>query len=616
TDALTVAEAQNVNAILSQKPFNGDGVVIEESMPDDASHEIFKLIIDAFGPVVDRSGKPGINAEKIEAFFTQISAYSAWMDIAQEEADRWPLGEAGKEAAEALAAVRLKIDDYFARCALVEFDGRAAGPLNAGLNDFAAIGMAPLSAKGDLIGDFPLALIESNRPLPLKKNVNPAWMERLSRFEQSVVRPLLGTRDDLSKSEWERLVSVCAPWLAWMAKKPDIKLDTLPLSNIRQWVHSDFRQTLLNLVELDTAQSGTFDALANLEKLLRFRRDLFPLCTNFVNFKDFYAKGGPAIFQMGTLYIDQRSCNLCIKVDDVNKHGLMAAMAGTYLVYCECSRGLEKMNIVAAVTGGDSDNLLIGRNGVFYDRAGYDWDATVVKIIENPISIRQSFLLPYKSFVRMIESQVAKRATAADTKSTAQLQQTAAMAANVDSGKLTTAPKKLDIGIVAALGVAAGALGTFAATLLGYAAGIIRLGPLAIAGAFVGIALLISGPAVVMAYIKLRKRSIGPILDAGGWAINATARINVPFGAALTKIAALPPGAQRDLIDPYAEKKSPWPKVIMLSVFLYGVWTVLNQFGFVNEWTGGRIGRQRAHTEKNVIIEKKTTASDVQPNQP
>jgi len=66
----------------------------------------------------------------------------------------------------------------------------------------------------------------------------------------------------------------------------------------------------------------------------------------------------------------------------VVKHSLMSAMAGTYLVYCECRRhaGNEKMNIVAAFTNGESDNLLVGRNGVFYDRAGNDWDATIIKI--------------------------------------------------------------------------------------------------------------------------------------------------------------------------------------------------------------------------------------------
>ena len=75
--------------------------------------------------------------------------------------------------------------------------------------------------------------------------------------------------------------------------------------------------------------------------------------------------------------------------------------------------GGEKMTIAAAFTDGDSDNLMVGRNGLFYDRKGQDWDATITKIIENPISIRQAFWAPYKKLVRLIEEQVARRAAAA-----------------------------------------------------------------------------------------------------------------------------------------------------------------------------------------------------------
>src|SRR6185295_3802975 len=136
-------------------------------------------------------------------------------------------------------------------------------------------------------------------------------------------------------------------------------------------------------------------------------------------------------FQAGTLYLDQRSCDLCLRVEDAAKHATMAALAGTYLAYCDCVRKAtgEKINIVAAFTNGDSDNLMVGRNGIFYDRAGRDWDATITKIIDNPISIRQAFWSPYKKFVRLIEEQIAKRAAAADAAATDKLSQAATAAA-------------------------------------------------------------------------------------------------------------------------------------------------------------------------------------------
>jgi hypothetical protein len=101
--------------------------------------------------------------------------------------------------------------------------------------------------------------------------------------------------------------------------------------------------------------------------------------------------------------------------------------------------------------------------------------------------------------------------------------------------------------------------------------GLMPLGVLAIV-------LLISGPSMVLAWLKLRKRNLGPILDANGWAVNAKARINVPFGASLTRTAALPAGAQRDLADPFAEKKRPWRLFGLLFLILLLVLT----------WTAGK----------------------------
>ena len=192
------------------------------------------------------------------------------------------------------------------------------------------------------------------------------------------------------------------------------------------------------------------------EKLVRFQKDLYELLTNFVNFADFYGKTG-AVFQAGTLYLDNRSCNLCIDVTEPGKHAALAGLAGAYLAYCDCTRpGGVKRNIVAVFSDGDSDNLMVGRNGVFYDRKGVDWDATITKVIANPISIREAFWLPYKKMVRMIEEMAAKRAAAAEAASDAKMASAATAVSTADKAQ-PAEPKKIDVGTVAAVGVAVGA---------------------------------------------------------------------------------------------------------------------------------------------------------------
>ena len=149
-------------------------------------------------------------------------------------------------------------------------------------------------------------------------------------------------------------------------------------------------------------------------------------------------------------------------MDDVTKHASLAPLSRLYLAYCDLTRrgGADKMQIAAAFTAGDSDNLMVGRNGLFYDREGGDWDATITRVFENPISLRQAFWSPYKKVLRWVEEMIAKRAAAADASSTQMLTSAAGTAAEAAAtGKAPPAAKpKFDIGTIAALGVAVGGI--------------------------------------------------------------------------------------------------------------------------------------------------------------
>ena len=149
----------------------------------------------------------------------------------------------------------------------------------------------------------------------------------------------------------------------------------------------------------------------------------------------------------------------------------------------------------------------------------------------------------------MIEEQVAKRAAAADAASNSKLASAAESAANAD--KAPPAAKKIDIGTVAAMGVAVGAIGgALGAIATGLAGLAIWQLPLVV----VGLMLLISLPSMAIAWLKLRQRTIGPILEGNGWAVNGRVAINIPFGTKLTDLATLPPGSIRSLDDPYEDK--------------------------------------------------------------
>lgn len=461
-----------------------------------------------------------------------------------------PLGDATEAAYAALVAVADKVDDWFVRCNLAAFDGRAADALNASAEAFTALGAVSLKSNSDGIAALPLAHVQAQASLPLTPGINPAWADAMATLRTSVVLPLLGARDVLTAADWQSLKDQLAPFATWQASKPD-----------------------------PTTQG---DGVRELEQLARYVRDLLVLANNFVAFRDFYTHQGKATFQVGTLYLDGRSCDLCVAVNDAAKHAAMAGLARVCLVYVDCVRGADKMSVAAAFTAGDADQLMVGRNGVFYDRLGRDWNATITKMVEHPISLRQAFWSPYKRLARMVNDLAQKAASSKAKEADDRMALTATKAVppvaapNPPAPAAPAAASAFDVGkfagIFAAIGLALGALGTALASAM---AGLFTLAwwqfPIVVAG----LMLLVSGPAVIMAWFKLRSRNLGPILDANGWAINARARINIPFGTSLTQVAELPANAERSLADPYAEKQTPWGSYGMLlavAVFAIVAW--------------------------------------------
>ena len=364
------------------------------------------------------------------------------------------------------------------------------------------------------------------------------------------------------------------------AKLQSLGLATLPADAVAPGLTEEqFTEMGKKIAEYEAAKAAAEAANAGaiadakavyqpLEKLLLLCRDFCTLLRNFVSFQDFYAKRGKAllgrgandetpwaIFQAGTLVIDQRACNLCLRVNDMAKHNAQAPDSGMFLIYCNCKLHAtgETMQIVAAMTVGDIRHLKVGKNALFYDRQGRDWEAEVVKIIDNPISIGQAFWSPYRKLGEWVSGLINKSAAEKEKKSfadmTTKLQTTPAAGA---APAPAPQPAPFDIakfaGIFAAIGMAVGYIGSFFTSLALGLKGLGWWGWLVIPG----LLLIISGPSMILAWMKLRKRNLAPLLNANGWAINADAIVSVLFGNTLTEQAQYP---LVKLQDPHAKIK-------------------------------------------------------------
>ena len=147
---------------------------------------------------------------------------------------------------------------------------------------------------------------------------------------------------------------------------------------------------------------------------------------------------------------------------------------------------------------------------------------------------------------------------------------------------ISPAPPPFDIakfaGIFAAIGLAFGAIGSVLASVVG---GFLALTWWKMPLAFLGLILIISGPSMLLAWLKLRKRNLAPVLDANGWAINAKATINIQFGRTLTHLAELPKNAKVNMVDPFSKKKNPILPILIILAVLAIVAYYLWRYGVV-----------------------------------
>ena len=605
-DVISLADTKDVAAIFAKTRFNGDGIITEGSSDDADVKAVIAAAVAAMGGVADRSGAMGVNAEMIENFYKALADYAAWCDAAVEA----PFADKTDAAIAAYNALDAKVKDFFMRSKLAAFSPESVASLDVQTAGIQAISAENLTGKMDEIAAYPIARVTGKAEIDLSEPVNPAWA---AQFEL-VKSVAFADKKVLTEADWAAVGAAFTAYTAWKGAKAGASVEALGLETVKKFLAEDKKAALLELVAQDAALSEEAANIEMVDKFLHILRDFYRLLRNFVTLSDFYTKdkGVAAIFQSGRLIIDQRECRFCMQVADAAKHNASAAASGMFLVYCDCTTKSKpgKLAIVAAVTVGEIGDLVVGKNAIYYDNSGLEWDAVITKVVDNPISIAQSFWSPYRRMAKAIENLITKSAADKDAKmmadATAKINAapTAVPAAGAD-GKPAAAPP-FDIakfaGIFAAIGMAVGMIGTALAAL---AKGIFALKWWQLILALVGIMLVISGPAMILAWLKLRRRNIAPLLNANGWAVNAASKISIPFGETLTDAAKFP---KMKLKDPFAKKGlAPWKKwaisLAALVVVAGGLW-IFNLL----DWAG--LGSPLPRYNETEVVEEVVECAD------
>ena len=582
---ISLADTADISAIFAKTCFNGDGVITPASSQVEEEISAITSAIAKTGGTMDRSGVQGVTAPQIEQFYADLKAYSDWC-AAEVPA---PFGDKTDAVIAAYQALDSKMKDYFMRNKLASFSPDSTLALDVQTSRIEAISAENLSAKGEEIAAYPIARITGKDVLDLTAPINPAWAGQFKVLQGVAIE---ADKKTLSEEDWAAIGAQFAAYTTWKASKAGASVEDLTIDVVNTLLKQDKKQALLDLVAKDAAYKEEADNIEMVDKFLHIFRDFYRLLKNFITFHDFYNKDKKvsAIFQSGTLIIDQRACRFCMKVENMAAHNATAATSGMFLVYCDCTTKTSpaKLQIVAAITVGEIGSLIVGKNAIYYDNNGVEWDAAITKVVDNPISVAEAFWSPYRRMATAVENLINKSAAEKDNKMMADV--TAKINATPTTLPATPAPADgadpaaakpaatppFDIakfaGIFAAIGMAVGMIGT---ALSGLLKGLFFMTWWQILLALAGLLLIVSGPAMILAWLKLRRRNIAPLLNANGWAVNAASKISIPFGETLTDIAKYP---KMRLKDPYAKKgMSVWAKILVtllvLAVIAAAVWS-------------------------------------------
>ncbi|MEN6297856.1 MAG: hypothetical protein ABFC92_07910 [Rectinema sp.] len=564
-EGVDAAVVEKAISLYNERTFNGDGVVVPESAKDPRIASIIETLIASGYQAIDSSGKNGVDNVALDAFAHDASIVLEWN--AKGESIRRTLPDLPFDAIlPAFRTISDVMDDYFRRCAVLDLAGTPDALKNLETQMAAALS-TPLGNNAEALQALPLALPRADGLLALDAAYNPLYETEVKSFLDAVKTPY-GLEKELDKTAWSRIAADCRMYAAWTDSKPPVGAESIDPSMLSDILNGGSLDAIRTLITRDLAEAAHAEALHELHNILVLKKDLLKILRNFVTMDEFYGSR-EGIFQSGRLFIDGRELELCLDVRNSTAHSSMAGLAGMYLIYCDITRTTgEKGSVVAALTAGDADRIYVGRNGIYFDNDGLDWNATITKVVIQPISIREAFLSPYKWLARTIEEFTAKRAGTAEAGRQSQLKEFAQKAVEqptkAPQAAEQIAPKKIDVGTVAAIGVALGSIGVMITSILSLFIGMGVWMPIGILVVF----LLISGPSMILAAIKLRKRDLSPILNAEGWAINGRLKLNLIFGAALSHLGNLPPNSIRMLNDPYAPKKKPWALYIVILIII------------------------------------------------
>ena len=332
----------------------------------------------------------------------------------------------------------------------------------------------------------------------------------------------------------------------WVESKTGAVVEPLGEDKLRDYVDGHHAKKVGALIEKVREAAVVLEDIRLVEKLILFQANLITFANNYVSFPDLYEQGRRALFDYGDLIMDGRRFNLAVRLTDRAEHARIAKTSNICVLYVEITGpDVTPYEVAIAVTSGGQGNLCVGKRGVFHDVNGLELDARIVQVIENPISLSEAIVAPFRRLGAAAAGKIESIATAAEKK----LDKTGSDTVHLPGvggspppSQVASQSKAGGMGpMLAGGGIAVAALGSSFAFITKTLSG------LSIFKIFVGVGaalLAVIVPMLIIAFGKLRRRDISAILEGSGWAINARMRLTRGQARYFTERPPFPAGAR------------------------------------------------------------------------
>ena len=580
---ISLEQVRNRQKIMAQADYNGDGVIPPETIKDAELVLFVNDLIAIYGGFVDASGLKGITEDNLNKFKTESESYLAWyqkgaIPEGQTETDIMPFGVDTPTMYQTIMQIREKIDQFFAQCSLVRYNPQLSDKISMLGVEITGIDFNDRNSILQYLHSVPIARLDSDGLLLLNNEINEVYRDPVNALKEKVIAKIFGTETaTLSEPQWHQILTRFSAYENWLKTKPVTPLESLGVDKIQSYLSSTYDSSIREMIVIDKAVAGEVQQIQNLEKLLLYHQWLFYFVNNYVSFPCLFDATHRAIFEMGTLVMSGREFIFSVKVENLASHANLAKNSGICLIYLHVTGAGsdEKFDIAVPVTRGGTQDLYIGKRGVFFNISGKELDAQIVQIVENPISLWESLKEPFRRVYNMIGSRFAQLATTVQKESEKAITGTAVDQTSIQTGlsrvqqatpQTPATPQPTPVpppttptavpdtsrpagnlrDIMIGVGFLAAGFGTALKFLTDTAKQLTQPKILQVLlimiGVFITVTVLATG---FTAWRKLRQRDLGVLLQASGWAINGRMRLIRPMARFFCRKARLPKGSSK-----------------------------------------------------------------------